>query len=112
MARKGSVLTLSFTVNDENELPSVDPPPGWTIRIGPAGSVLPVITSGVQSGARRSYSYRWTVPLDASFTTLGYFINVSDAAGNWRTASSPNIMTIGKLNLSQCWCTLIAMAIR
>jgi len=97
VARGGSVLTLSFTMTDENEMPSGTPPASFVVQIGPPGSVAPTYSSvSPNSGLTRTYTYTWSVPAMPTFSRVGYWLNVSDAAGNWRTFNTDTWLPIGR----------------
>jgi len=108
IARPGSVVTLQFRVVDDREVAQgtpASPPASFTVVIGPQGSVPPTLTS-VQnnlgndaSSTDRRYTYTWTVPSAPSFTTFGYFINVSDSVGNWRVLEAESVIMIGRWSL-------------
>ena len=96
LTRPGLNVTLTFTISDETDLTSASqPPPSWTVTIGPEGSAPPVFISASTPSTSRSFVYRWTVPTAPQFTGIGYFINVSDAAGNFRSVAVSAAINIG-----------------
>jgi len=92
-----AAISLTFTVVDNLEVPTAPPTPlGWVVAIGPQGSLLPTLQSTSPSTLSRFFSYNWNIPASATYNTLGYFLNVSDTAGNFRSLRGTNTLTLGK----------------
>jgi len=113
LTRPGLNVTLTFTISDETDLTSASqPPPSWTVTIGPEGSAPPVFISASTPSTSRSFVYRWTVPTAPQFTGIGYFINISDAAGNFRSVAVSAAINIG-MDCERCsarmFCSLCSL---
>jgi len=116
LIRPGQTLSISFSVTDNVEVATT--PAGWTILIGPPGSPAATLTSNSVNSGTRFLGYSWTVPFSATYSTFGYFLNVSDTYNNWRAASADSIMVIGTVSCFltalpvdiACWLALAATA--
>ena len=97
-ATNASVLTLQFTVADETALTGgAQPPASFAVTVGPAGSSAPVFVSAQDvTFTSGRFIYSWIVPNSPGYTSVGYSISVADAAGNTRTATAANVITLGK----------------
>jgi len=92
----GSRLTLSFTVDDDYDLPSQSggTVPGLVVSIGSALGEF--VSSTSTTGKPRTFQFGWTVPASPSFTTVGFQVTVVDTAGNSKTLSADGWLTSGK----------------